>query len=402
MICLLTNPHLSSAACRVIMQRCLKLAGACVMSLDSLNFLLLGVSIVFLFVQLFIKQKQTAHLIFAVFCGSVAMVALKKLTGEQIGAYQYLIGMATCATCNAYWLFSRSLFRTKNAIALPHILMAVGIALLIMTKQGYLFVTHWLSLNTNAHFAQSLLGELTGLLSSCIIVLTMWEGFQGYQSANQQEQAQRRFFIATIVSAVGLSTLANVVLMDNPYQLQWAIGLITLVVLVNSQLLLTWRFRRTTSADQPATQALTQPHYISENQTSQNPAELPQLQPNTDAVFVDAVQTLIIAEQRFLQANLKVGDVAKELNVPEYRISKTLREHLGAKNFNDYINKLRIDYACQLLADPSKQHWSVLVVSLESGFASVGPFTRAFKAFTGYTPNQYRIEHLAHVNPQMG
>jgi AraC-like DNA-binding protein len=32
----------------------------------------------------------------------------------------------------------------------------------------------------------------------------------------------------------------------------------------------------------------------------------------------------------------------------------------------------------------------VLVIGLESGFASVGPFTRAFKQFTGLTPNQYR------------
>jgi AraC-like DNA-binding protein len=42
------------------------------------------------------------------------------------------------------------------------------------------------------------------------------------------------------------------------------------------------------------------------------------------------------------------------------------------------------------LADEDKQKWTVLVVGLESGFASVGPFTRAFKATTGLTPNQYR------------
>ncbi|MFN6972415.1 MAG: AraC family transcriptional regulator [Rheinheimera sp.] len=31
-----------------------------------------------------------------------------------------------------------------------------------------------------------------------------------------------------------------------------------------------------------------------------------------------------------------------------------------------------------------------MVVGLESGFASVGPFTRAFKATMGYTPHEFR------------
>ena len=33
---------------------------------------------------------------------------------------------------------------------------------------------------------------------------------------------------------------------------------------------------------------------------------------------------------------------------------------------------------------------------MESGFASVGPFTRTFKLLTGYTPNQYRQHQLCH------
>ena len=115
--------------------------------------------------------------------------------------------------------------------------------------------------------------------------------------------------------------------------------------------------------------------------------------------FAQLIQTLLLDEQRFLQASLKVADIARELKVPEYRISKTLRTQLNAKNFNDFINKLRIEHACGLLTDSSKQHWSILVVSLESGFASVGPFTRAFKTITGFTPNQYRQSHLSKLTP---
>ena len=91
-----------------------------------------------------------------------------------------------------------------------------------------------------------------------------------------------------------------------------------------------------------------------------------------------------------MQSNLRLADVAQKLGVPEYRVSNALRYNLKARNFNQYINALRIQHAQALLADEDKQKWTVLVVGLESGFASVGPFTRAFKATTGLTPNQYR------------
>jgi len=83
-------------------------------------------------------------------------------------------------------------------------------------------------------------------------------------------------------------------------------------------------------------------------------------------------------------------DLSTQLNVPEYRISKLLRTQFHASNFNQLINKLRIEHATTLLSDPTKHHWPVLVVGMESGFASVGPFTRAFKASMGYTPHEFR------------
>lgn len=107
------------------------------------------------------------------------------------------------------------------------------------------------------------------------------------------------------------------------------------------------------------------------------------------------ISQLIENESLFLQANLKVADVARHLDVPEYRVSRALETHISHKNFNQYINGLRIAYAKELLADTTKQDWSVLVISLESGFASVGPFSRAFKSETGITPNQFRQMHLS-------
>ena len=115
-----------------------------------------------------------------------------------------------------------------------------------------------------------------------------------------------------------------------------------------------------------------------------------QTEESQDIELQDTIEQLLIGQKLYLQANLKVGDLAKQLDLPEYKVSRVLKEGFGARNFNQYINQLRVEHAKQLLSEPDKSHWPVLVIGLESGFASVGPFTRAFKQFTGLTPNQYR------------
>ena len=72
--------------------------------------------------------------------------------------------------------------------------------------------------------------------------------------------------------------------------------------------------------------------------------------------------------------------------------------YFNAKNFNNYVNQMRVEYAKAILEAPEKQDWPVLVVGIESGFASVAPFTRAFKEYTGYTPGQYRKRRAARTS----
>ena len=89
------------------------------MNLFTLQVVVLVTSLSFMLAQLFVSKKHTSHILFAMFCGSVALMTVKQLSGETLGSYKYLIGMAACATCNGYWLLSRSLFRgeTKHSFA---------------------------------------------------------------------------------------------------------------------------------------------------------------------------------------------------------------------------------------------------------------------------------------------
>lgn len=360
------------------------------MELSNIYSGVLFISLVFLLAQLLVREKQMAHILFAIFCGSIAIMATKKISGDTIGEYQYLIGMGACATCNGYWLLARSLFREKNAILPQHIGVAAVIAFLIMANQGYLFVNSTELLPpVSSPFFPYVLNELTVLLSSTVIMLSFWEGCRGYNADSKKGKSQRLLFLITFGLAVTLSKLSQGLFTQSPAITEIITVLIILMVLTNTQILIMWRFNKAKSSIHSLAKDLNSNQVSLENGCN----EAVDLNHN-EQVLADKIQALLIHRSLYLKTNLKVADIARELDVSEYRISKALRNNLHARNFNQYVNELRIKHAKTLLADPDKQKWPVLVIGLESGFASVGPFTRTFKLLTGFTPNQYRQNEL--------
>lgn len=72
---------------------------------------------------------------------------------------------------------------------------------------------------------------------------------------------------------------------------------------------------------------------------------------------------------------------------PSY-ISQLFRKEVGM-TFTEYLAKLRIDYACELL---DKSNSSVNDIAEKTGYHDYFYFTRVFKKMTGKTPTQYRKE----------
>ena len=91
----------------------------------------------------------------------------------------------------------------------------------------------------------------------------------------------------------------------------------------------------------------------------------------------------------FLNNRLNVEQLAKSIKIAEKDLSSAINQTQGC-NFNDYINKHRIDYAKALLTSESNAHLSILDIAFEVGFNSKSTFYSAFKRHTGITPNQFR------------
>ncbi|PCK31738.1 helix-turn-helix domain-containing protein [Pseudoalteromonas piscicida] len=346
------------------------------MTIEHYYLFLLGLCCTLVIAQLFVKEKRAAHILFALVCGSIALATTKKLTKESLDGYEYLIGIGACLTCNGFWLFSRALFRKTNAISNRHIAIAVLIAALIIWQQGYLFVHSQFQLTGGLllDWLNSAAIELTIMLSSCVLLLAFWEGCRGFSESREHEKAQRAvFLLAYFICVAGTKLIANRYAGNLEVQ-EWAVTSAAVLILLTAQALLYWRYVYRFEEE-------------AETITCEPIEKMPTEQ---ELVLRQRVERLLITEQAYLKEGLKVADVAQQLNESEYKISRVIRQQLQARNFNQLINRLRVEHAKTLLQDSSKQHWPVLVVGLESGFASVGPFTRAFKIETGVTPNQFR------------
>ena len=112
--------------------------------------------------------------------------------------------------------------------------------------------------------------------------------------------------------------------------------------------------------------------------------------PDPDQGLLAALDRLMTAERAYRQDGLTIGTLAGQLGLPEYRLRRLINQGLGYRNFNSFVNHYRIAEARAALCDPLQNEVPVLTIALDTGFSSLGPFNRAFKAETGLTPTEYR------------
>jgi AraC-like DNA-binding protein len=96
------------------------------------------------------------------------------------------------------------------------------------------------------------------------------------------------------------------------------------------------------------------------------------------------------AGEAWRREGLTIGTLAEQVGVPEHRLRRLINDHLGERNFASYVNTRRIEAAKRLLRDPARAQDSVSTIAFDLGFASLGPFNRAFKEATGLTPSSWR------------
>lgn len=89
----------------------------------------------------------------------------------------------------------------------------------------------------------------------------------------------------------------------------------------------------------------------------------------------------------FKNPNLKLNDLADEINVSSHQLSQLLNESVG-KSFTQYVNEYRIEEACRMLS--TAENLTIEAIGEEVGFNSKSTFFSAFKKIKGMTPLTYQ------------
>jgi AraC-like DNA-binding protein len=103
--------------------------------------------------------------------------------------------------------------------------------------------------------------------------------------------------------------------------------------------------------------------------------------------WTQRLDILMSEKQVFKNPNLKLHDLAQEMNISGHQLSQFLNENRG-KNFTLFVNEYRIQEACNILA--SETNLSIEGISSEVGFNSKSTFFAAFKKAKGMTPALYQ------------
>ncbi len=307
-------------------------------------------------------------LLWATFAVVILAFCTEALMGARLGPFQVPVAILGSGGCAFSWLLTRALFRRSRpserwpwAILAAVIATAAALHLARLVPEPSGVAAIGLRAMANLHL----------LIASTVIILVFIEVWDGVRPA--LPKAERRFRIAYTAGYAALFAISMLLLQA------WEHGggdalddRIKAVCAAIALIGATWAV------------AYRRAHPLAGSAwTSAKPAD-------DDAALAERIERMFRDEAIHQDPELKVADLALRLGVPEYKVSRAIAGPLGYANFNRLVNRHRIQRAQALLADPDRRRDTVLAIALDSGFASLGPFIRAFKEETGQTPSAYR------------
>ena len=111
------------------------------------------------------------------------------------------------------------------------------------------------------------------------------------------------------------------------------------------------------------------------------------LSPSASRAYIEKVVRAMESESLYINRELRLTDVAKQLDMSPNHLSQAINENLE-QNFFDFVNQYRVREAQKkITSEPDK---TLLQIAYEVGFNNKTSFNNAFKKHLGMTPSSYR------------
>lgn len=104
--------------------------------------------------------------------------------------------------------------------------------------------------------------------------------------------------------------------------------------------------------------------------------------------YLQKLQNLMDTKKPFLDSSLSLNTLAEQTGITTKHLSQIINQSFDL-NFNDFINKYRIEECKNILSSSNGNNKNLLEIAYEVGFNSKATFNTSFKKFTGMTPSAY-------------
>jgi AraC-like DNA-binding protein len=95
-----------------------------------------------------------------------------------------------------------------------------------------------------------------------------------------------------------------------------------------------------------------------------------------------------VEENKFLEVESSIYSISKDINLPFHHITYFFNQ-VNDEKYIDWRNRLRVEYAINLIKNKKGFHQTIESLGKESGFKSNSAFIRCFKQLTNKLPNEY-------------
>jgi len=276
-----------------------------------------------------------------------------------------------------FWLLCSSLFNDRFKIK-PWMLLIVATTVIMPL---ILVVFSWQS----ALLATIVFKHLPQTIELVLLALALFEVVRHWNDDLIESRRDLRLWFCAMTGLYifAMVMLREVIIPNSEWFAVWQYLPVGLICLFTNLLLVQYRPGLLNIADVVTVSA-------PEESTATIEVAEPEPEVEVPSEVVAKLNQLMNEEFIYRKMGLTIGQLASELDLPEYRLRRIINAGLGFRNFNDYLNGFRIKEAGERLADPEQLQEAVLNIALDTGFRSLSSFNKAFREAYGVTPTVYR------------
>lgn len=109
----------------------------------------------------------------------------------------------------------------------------------------------------------------------------------------------------------------------------------------------------------------------------------------TKGIIEKDILELMLVKKMYLNPDLRIDDIAVELNTNKAYVSQVINENFN-KTFFQLVNEYRINEAKKLITSPVHSHYSLDGIATQCGFNSRFVLNAVFKKITGQSPSAFK------------